>query len=509
MKNTGAASSLSYSDSDQSTLNVPQLLDARVSSSPDFIPLCIDNRVNLSYRDWEIKSRLAALNMLKMGGTPGARVALLFDGMDWVEYAIAYMAVLRFGGTTIHLNGHLSDAELQRRINECGVTWIIRSKFLAPPRRFEGQISTIDELCQFENKDPLSIVVSPDSIADIRYTSGTTGPAKAYLVSHANLTFGRTLESMTALSNTSMMLVPMTLGTTTSATLLTVGLTSTVPMMVCSPDNVERMGELIQNECIDSFMITPYIASQIVDSNLNDRYDLSSIRIFASASAPLAPTLVDALLAMVPGAQFHIACAQSEASPALLTHIYTPERPFSVGKPSSITELKIMGDNGNELSPGELGEIWLRSPAPKRLFFNAPVLNARLLDDGWYRTGDMGRINTCGEVEFFDRKVDMIKIKGERISSIAMEADLMEHPAIKEVAVVSAPHSHHNGEVVAFVVLKDPNTIHNLKVQLMENKPKAHYPDKFISVACLPRTHNGKVLKRQLKLDTGCYSSDL
>ena len=483
-------------------LTVPQILDAQSRASPDRAPLRVEAHT-LSYREWDLASRSIAHGILRSGGAPGMRFGLLFDGLDWLAYAAAYLGVLRCGGTAVHLNGHIPETELERRLDECGVSWVIRSPFVSPPDRFLKRCVTVEELLSGDTS-PVSVTVAPEAISDIRYTSGTTGPAKAYLVSHANLTFGRTLEGMKDLGRSAVMLVPMTLGTSTSATVLTVALSSPAALVLCSPLDIERMGELIERERVDSVMITPHLASQILEARLAERYDLSSVRVLASASAPLPAAVARKLLASIPGATLQVACAQSEASPALLTHTFAPDRPFSVGKPSSFTEVRIVDERGQELPPGALGEIWLRSPAPKRLFLNAPEVNAQLLADGWHRTGDLGRMDAQGELEFFDRKVDALVSHGELVSSISLEAFLLEHPAVREAAVVGTPHEAGASEIVAFVVLRDPAALAAVREHLSRCVPAEHYPARFVSVVALPRTHNGKVLKRALRLDMGC-----
>ncbi|GAB2890496.1 class I adenylate-forming enzyme family protein [Paraburkholderia jirisanensis] len=485
-----------------STLTIPDLLDARAQTLPEHTPLRVPSGGTLSYRDWHARSASAALGLYQNGLRVGARVALIFDGLDWLDYAIAYIAVLRCGATALHMNGHMADAEMQRRLAECECTMAIRSAFLKPPRSFGGQHFTLAELMRGESSAP-AVAIAPDSVAEIRYTSGTTGSAKGYLVSHDNLTYGRTLDSMRELSNASGMLVPMTLGTSTSATLMVIGLTSAAPMLLCSPLDIETMGTLIASQQIPAFMITPRVAQEVVEARLGERYDLASVKLVASASSPLSPSMAAALLAMMPNAKLQIACAQSEASPALLTHTYSHDKPFSVGRPTPATEVRVVGPDLREVRAGDVGELWLRTAAPKRLFLGAPDINALLLKDGWYRTGDLVRMDAGGEIEFFDRKVDALPRDGQLVSSIHMEATLMDDPLVREAAVVSIDIDAAHAKVIAFVVLREPDALQAVKDGLARSVPPAHFPDEFVVLSALPRTQNGKVLKRQLRLNVG------
>lgn len=484
-------------------LTVPQLLDVRAAAMPQHTPLAVLTDPGLTYADWLARSNVAAAGLAAAGCRPGTRVALLYDGLDWIEYAVAYMAVLRCGATVLHMNAHMAEAEILRRLAECECGWIVHSTFVTPPAGFTGRLSTVAALSHAPAEGFVAPAIAPDTIAEIRYTSGTTGSAKGYTVSHANLTYGRTLDTMQELARAARMLVPMTLGSSTSATILTIAATSAVQMVLCSPLDIERMGELIESEQISAFMLTPHIASDVIESRLHERYNLSSVRLVASASSLLSPPVAEALLAMLPGATLQIACAQSEASPALLTHTFDPARPFCVGKPSPATEARVVGADNHELPRGQIGELWLRTPAPKRLFLTAPAVNAQLLQDGWYRTGDLARMDDDGNVEFFDRKVDALSRDGQLISSIHLESSFRHQPGVRDAAIVAVPGRDGVQRIVAFVVLRDPNGLPTLRDSIRASLPPQQYPDAFIAVSALPRTQNGKVLKRQLRLHSG------
>jgi len=486
-------------DIDKSPLTLCQILDAKAENMPGHIPMNVDGRAALSLGQWVEQSNKVAHALQRMALGKGEKVALLFDGLDWVDYAIAYMAALRCGATLIHLNGHLGEAEIMRRLHECEVTWLIKSPFIIPPRDFLGHIVQLGDL-NLEDDTPLRVAVDPKADAEIRYTSGTTGMAKAYRVPHQNITFGRTLDTMEQLSSSASMLVPMTLGNSTSATLMSIAVTSQNCMILCSPVDIERMGELIEKEKVNSLMLTPYIAAQIVKFQLQKRHDLSSVKILASASSPLAPSLFRGLEKIFPDSQMQIACAQSEASPALLIHRYDPEYPFSVGKPSPNTEIRIVDQKERSVQNGHVGELWLKTAAPKRLFLNAPEVNEQLLKDGWYHTGDLVRKNDLGDVEFFDRKSDVLIKNGTMVSSIMVEAAILNHRAVDEVAVVSMTDKKGVNFMIAFMVLKDPDLLKEIKTEIRKTQPEDQCPDKFISVADLPRTDNGKILKRLLRL---------
>jgi acyl-coenzyme A synthetase/AMP-(fatty) acid ligase len=479
-------------------VTLSSILEEKAATDPTGTPFQVIGRT-LTFRAWHAAASQVASGLVGLGVAPGTRVGLVFDGLDWLSYAVAYLGTLRAGGTAVHLNATMPTTDLEARLIECGVAFIIRSSFVTPPAKgIESR--TVGELMALGEGGLVPRGIECET-ADIRYTSGTTGPAKGYFIPHSNLTFGQTLAGMRDLSRSSAMLVPMTLGSSTSATVIVAGLTSAARMILCSPNEVEEMGSIIAAQRVDSLMLTPHVAEQIIDAGLWERHDLSSVQLVAFASSPLFPALVRRLVAALNAPRIQLACAQSEASPALLVHTYDFARPFSIGRPSGTTEVRIVDADGADVAPGRVGEIWLHHAAPLRFMIRQPEFNSTLAADGWYRTGDLGRWNTEGEVEFFDRKVDAIKRGATIISSLAVESAIAEHAAVREVAVISTSCSDSlEAEIVAFVTLRYSVPLQQLAALAAELLPPESRPDRFVVTTAIPRTQNGKISKRLLRL---------
>ena len=477
---------------------VPDLMTARLGSTPDAVAFNIDGGDGLTFADWDRRSTSLAHGLLARGASTGARVALLFSGMDWSGYAVAYLGILKAGATAVHLNPGLEPAEVHRRLKQCAVVGIIASDGLPMPAEFTGWVSDVADL-DTGITDPVRVTVSPEGISDIHYTSGTTGTPKAYQVPHGNLTFGRTPGWFKQFGGAEHMLVPMVLGTGTSATVVNIALSSPATVVLVDPHATERMGELISSLRVGSVMITPAIALDIVEHRLNERHDLTSVHTWACGSSPLAPATADALLAMVPGSKVSTVCSQSEAGPALIVNVYDPGRPLSVGKPSPITELRLVGSDGQDVATGEVGEIWLRSPAPKRTYLDQPEVTARLLADGWHRTGDLGRQDDEGYLYLFDRKVDAITVDGTLVSSVEVEAAAYSYDGVREAAAVAVAEPVGGQQVLLVVRLEAPADVAGLRQHLEPLLTAAQQPVDIVADGLLPRTQNGKVLKRVLR----------
>lgn len=485
---------------------IPEMLERRAAEDPDGIALRVDGKAELTFGEWEARSREVAHALIGAGVSTGSRVGLFFCRTDWIGYAIAYLGVLRSGASGIHVNGKLTSAEIDRRLAEAGASHLIYGLHEphAELRRFSGTVLALSDL-RADATAPLPVTVSPDDVADVHFTSGTTGPAKAYLVTHGNVTFGRdpaTLRNFTAGGS---MLVPMEPGSSSAASSVLAAIVSPMVSVLCAADDVEHAASLVDELGISALAITPWIAAQIVATQAAGRYDFSSVRMVACASAPLPPRIARSLLALMPSARLTGAFSQSEASPALLVSTFDPAKPLAVGRPNATTELLLVDDDGHPVPQGELGQIWLRHPAPRRLYLD-PARNRSLLADGWYRTGDYGWLGEDGDLFLFDRGADLIRTGSGPVSSLAVEAELYEHPAVQEAAVVGAARGGATA-IVAFVVMTDADRLGELRSLAAERLEPHQVPAEYVLIDALPRSDKGKVLKYELRRTAGLPSA--
>jgi len=482
---------------------IPELLERRAAEDPLGVALNVEDQRVLRFGEWQERSLAVAHALLAAGVGRGSRVGLLFSGADWIDYAVAYLGVLRAGAAGVHVNDKLSAAEIDRRLAEAGASYLVYGIGGLPATlvRFTSPAVPLAPLAASGGTGPLPVSVGPNDVADVHYTSGTTGPAKAYLVPHANVTFGRDPATMRNFTAGGSMLVPMEPGSSSAASSVLSAIVSPMTSVLCSPDDVEHAAGLMAGLRVSALAITPWFASQLIAARAGERYDLSAVRMVACASAPLPAALARALLAMMPGARLTGAFSQSEASPALLVSVFDPTKPLAVGRPSASTELLLVDDSGEPVPAGQLGQIWLRHQAPRRLYLD-PERNATLLADGWYRTGDYGWLGGEGDLFLFDRGADLIRTADGPVSSLAVEAELYEHPAVREAAVVAGPGDG-AARIVAFVALTDPAERDAVAALAAERLAPHQRPQEYVVVKALPRSDKGKVLKRELRCMLG------
>ena len=191
----------------------------------------------------------------------------------------------------------------------------------------------------------------------------------------------------------------------------------------------------------------------------------------------------------------------TETSPIATTNPRSAEFNNSIGLPMPSTEISIVDDFGKELALGEVGEICVRGPQVMRGYWNRPDETAKvMLDGGWLRSGDLGRIDAAGYVYIEDRKKDMILVSGFNVYPNEVEGVLARHPGILEVAAVSQTDEH-SGEVVAvFIVRKDPNLTTEQVVEFARRELTGYKVPRHIYFrAELPKTNVGKILRRALR----------
>lgn len=473
------------------------LLRQRAEREPEQIAINVAGMTTLSFGAWEERSNAAARALLDCGVRRGTRVALFFTGQDWVDYAVAYLGVLKAGGTGVHLAADLHHDEARRRWTETRAAVLVHGTDVAPPAGFEGRVRAVSQLDG--DTTPVDTPVGADDLADILYTSGTTGPAKAYTNPHGTLTHGRRPAGLRRLDGSAPLLAPMPMGTPSSAMSASLmPLNSPSMVILCDPDDIEGMGALIARYRVATVLLTPWTGLRMVTSRLAERHDLSSVTTLALASAALPASTATALRAMMPGVAINTAYAQGEAVPAVILGSYDPARPMALGRPAPGTELRVARPDGEPVPDGGIGEIWLRARAARRRYLDE-ALNAELRQGDWIRTQDLGHVGGDGDLYLFDRMVDVIHTGERPVSSIEVEGALYDHPAVREAAVLGVPGPDGGERVEAVLVLDSPEQADDVLASLRQRLSAHQVPSAVHLVEALPRGVTGKVLKHRLR----------
>ena len=253
----------------------------------------------------------------------------------------------------------------------------------------------------------------------------------------------------------------------------------------------------------------PTIWKMLMEDPGFETADLSRVRWFISGGAPLPGYLIDAY--QEKGAVFKQGFGMTEVGVNCfsMTVEDSVRKKGSIGRPMMFTEVKLVGEDGDEVPPGEVGEMLFRGPHVCLGYWNDPEATAAALDpDGWFRSGDLARRDEDGFFYVAGRKKEMLISGGVNVFPAEIEAALLLHPAVEDAAVVGVPDERWGEVGVAFVVGRSPGEPgeelspdggeEELSAWLAERLAKYKIPKTFRLVDELPRTPYGKVLKGEL-----------
>ncbi|MFC4584870.1 class I adenylate-forming enzyme family protein [Sphaerisporangium corydalis] len=495
-----------------------RLLATRAAEDPGRPAVTVDGVGSLTFGEWETRADAVALGLLERGLRAGDRVGLLFGGRGWIDFAVAYCAVHKAGGVAVPLSDRFPPAELAFMLADCAATGLVHDQGAAPPPYPGAWTATVADL----DRGP-GAPVEPDTperdLAQILYTSGTTGRPKGVAASHANLMFGCTFTGRRRpLAHSRQFLHAFPVGTNAGQTMLVNALDARASALTLPLFTPARFGRLIESRAVGTVFVVPTMATELLKAGIHERYDLSSVRLFGSTAAALPPAVAVALGAVFPNATIVNYYTSTEAAPAQMTMIFDPARPTSVGRPASPGDIRITDEGGHPPPPGEPGHVWLRSPTTPRTYYrthpsNPPPPGHRPVSHGngdrategtvfrgrWVRMGDVGYLDGEGYLHLVDRDHDIIKSGAFKISTMKIEAALHEHPDVSDAAVFGVPHADLGTQVVAALVTSAALSLRDVRAFLAPRLAEHELPRRILIVDALPKNPAGKVLKRTLR----------
>jgi acyl-CoA synthetase (AMP-forming)/AMP-acid ligase II len=267
----------------------------------------------------------------------------------------------------------------------------------------------------------------------------------------------------------------------------------------------------VEKERVSHINMVPVLFSWILDFPDLDKYDLSSIRYFSYAGAPMPEDVLRRCIAKF-GPIFQQGYGLTEAAPLgtmLLEEDQCrlegpPElvrRINSCGRETLVTEVRVVDEEDKDVAVGEIGEIVIRGKNIMQGYWKDPELTAKALRGGWLHTGDLAEIDEYGYIYVVDRKNDMIITGGENVYPFEVEQVLYEHPAVLEAAVVGLKNKKWGEEVTAAVSLKQGTEATEEELIAFCRQRIAAYkcPKKVIFMEAVPKSALGKVLRRQVR----------
>ncbi len=472
----------------------------------------------VTFGELEVAVTRMAHQLRAWGVGPGDKVAI--QGRNTVSWVVGFLATLRVGGVTVPINHKLAPPETAYILEHSESRVLLADPDLAAAvpealrakcrvRVLEGD-DAIDGVPLFpagEAPAALPPVTKPEQVAEILYTSGTTGLPKGCLHSHANVIFAGIACSMTyGLDPTDRVLLAMPAWHSFPLNGLLLGSLYVGATVVMLPEyHPQAMLETIQRERCTLFFGPPvaFLAPLRMVPDF-DRYDLSSVRTWLYGGGPIDAATSRLLADKYKTERFFQIFGMTETGPTgtALRPEEQVSKAGSIGRHAiSGCDLKVMRDTQTEARPGEVGEIWMRCQSMMLGYHRDPEATAAAFHDGWYRTGDVARIDEDGYLFIVDRLKDMIITGGENVYSKEVEDALASHPDLAETAVIGVPHPDWGETVTAVVVLKKGASFDeaSVKEHCAARLAKYKAPRVFHVVDSLPRTPTGKVVKVELR----------
>lgn len=483
-------------------------IESRARLFPEDIAIIdADTDQKFSYDEINRRALKLAHYLTDNGIGKGDCVALLAP--NHISYIDFMFACMKTGSIFVPLNWRLSVDELKYIIDHC------EPKLIAIHRNFLDQHSWLEGMAKIlivnsnhyldslnlsrqsyrlpalDEKDPLAII----------YTGGTTGKPKGAVLSHQSILWNavNTIISWDLKKDDcTLTSIPMFHTGGLNALSLPLLLAGGTVVLRSSFHPEEAVDDLI-NYCCTIVLFIPTMYHMIVQTEKFKQAQFPHMKVFLSGGAPCPLTVYDAFYEK--GLKFKEGYGLTEAGPNNF-YINPDEASVkrgSVGKPMIFNNIKIVDDQGKEVRPNEIGELWLKGKHLFEYYWKNEEETRRAYRDDWFITGDLARRDEEGYVYISGRKKEMIITGGENVFPLEIEHWLQSHEGVNEVAVVGLPHEKWGEMVAAFVSPRDQDlTEEELKAYCEIKLSRYKIPKKFLIVDELPKTHVGKIDKKAL-----------
>jgi len=475
-------------------------------------PAMIDGPSGRTYTFAEMGDHIARLagGLTEKGFGAGTTTALMAPNVP--EYAIVFHAVATAGGTVTTINPTYGAEEVRFQLNNAGATL---SRAAAEGTDIETVAVIGDPVDAPLDDSVISLTdlygpamtqapVDPsEQIVVLPYSSGTTGMPKGVMLTHHNLV-ANLAQSRPVLQygENEVALAVLPFFHIYGMQVLMNGLLADGITVVTMPRfDMEQALGLIQKHKVTQFYAVPPIVLGLAKHPSVDNYDLSSMRKIFCGAAPLGGDLAEEAAARI-GCPVVQGYGMTELSPISHATAGEDSKAGSSGITVPNTECRIVDPDGNDMGPDEEGELWVRGPQVMKGYLNNAEATAATIDsDGWLHTGDVARIDGDGHMYIVDRVKELIKYKGFQVAPAELEALIVTHPAVADVAVIGIPDLEAGELPKAYVVLKPDMEASAEDIQAFVAEHVASYKQirlvEFTEE--IPKSASGKILRRFLR----------
>ncbi|MGM0845778.1 MAG: class I adenylate-forming enzyme family protein [Bacillota bacterium] len=500
-------------------MNISNLLERNARKYPyQEAIISGEQRVNYFELDQQVNKFSSALRL--QGISAGDKVVLFMP--NTLEFVISYFSVLRLGGIIVPVNAKLTGEEVQYILEHSDAAALIAHELLfdavsevqndndnlllIKTGKGENSWKSFSELLQSGQAEPIACSLTEDDEATILYTSGTTGKPKGVLFTYRNILSAAIMMCVEMeMKPESRILHMMPLSHSAPLHLFLVAGTYVGAAHVLSPTfTPEALLKLVEGEKATHFFGAPVAYLFTAKMPTIGTYDLSSMKFWVYGGAPLSQPEVALVKEKFNTDRLCCVYGLTEAGPSgtLLLADEHENHAGSIGRRGALgTEIMIADEKGNQLPPGEVGEILLLGEGNMKGYYKEPEKTQETFHNGWLRTGDLARRDEEGYVWVVDRKKDLIISGGVNVYPKEVEEALMSHPSISEAAVIGVPHPEWGETVKAYIVSSENwGDVKETCQSFLSGKLAGYKVPKLYEVVTeLPRNATGKILKQVLR----------
>ncbi|MBO1287050.1 long-chain fatty acid--CoA ligase [Streptomyces sp. CAI-21] len=487
-----------------------QLAERNRQCHPDRTAL-VDERRSVTWAQFHDRTVELARGLAALGIRRGDRVAVL--AQDRIEVVESYFALARLGALFVPLNHSLAVPEVAGIIERVGAVAVLGESALLDRHtslpasvriRMPLDKPVFDALGTVDEPVELPEVADTDPVA-ILHTSATTGQAKGVTVDGGSfraialgwLVLARPTDDIVMVN-----CCPLYHGSmVVSLTYMAAGATI-VLMPGFTPQRA--LAAVEENRATHMWMV-PQMVRFMLQAKGSHRTDLGSLREILYGAAPM-PLDVYAEAVERLGCGFRQVYGMTEVGGPFVT-LGPDEHP----EPGDVTaripcgrvvpgmSARALGEDGQEVERGEIGEIVVRGPGVMQGYWNDPEATEEVTADGWVRTGDLGFVDEGGRIHLVDRSKDVIIRAGQNVYPSEIERALTAHPEVRDAAVVGVPDEDYGEVPLAYVVVEEGTTTATLLAHVRENLAPYKRPRSFEFIERVPRNPAGKILKKALR----------
>ncbi len=477
-----------------------------------------DTSGSSAYTYAELSDKIHALagGLAARGFAPGKVVGLMAPNLP--EYAIVFHGVAVAGAAVTTVNPTYGPEEVRHQLSDAGATMLITVPMFAETALAAIEGTDVDEVFVIGDAVPGTVGLAElygDPIEQVPvdtathtvvlpYSSGTTGLPKGVMLSHRNLVANiEQCQHAIIYRDNEVALAALPFFHIYGMQVLMNGLLANGVTAVTMPrfDMAEAL-QAVQDLKITRFFAVPPMILGLANAPIVENYDTSSIQQIFSGAAPLGAELA-AQASKRLGCEVVQGYGMTELSPVSHSTVEGDFRPGTSGVTISNTECRIVDPESGEDQPvGERGELWVRGPQVMTGYLNNATATADTIDaDGWLHTGDIAIIDEHGHMSIVDRLKELIKFKGFQVAPAELEALLITHPKITDVAVIGLPDDEAGEIPKAFVTVAPGETLTLEEVQALVSEHLVSYKQiKALEILdAIPKSASGKILRKDLR----------